>query len=83
MNLWGGEMSTACIKMNGEYKTVDIMHGSVTHDVYYHVSLEETLGRRVQAVAAIKVDSSYGYEPCTIMLFEDGTYHGFVHPFYD
>ncbi len=76
-------MSTAYIKMNGEHKTVDVLHGNATHVVYDYVSLEKTLEKRVQAIAATTVDSAYGYEPCTVMLFDDGTYHGFVHPCYD
>jgi hypothetical protein len=47
---------------------------------YREVALDEILGKTVQGVGRTTVESASGNEPCVVLLFTDGTRHGFVLP---
>ena len=47
---------------------------------YRQVALDEIVGKTVQGVARTTVDGAHGDEPCAMLLFTDGTKHGFVLP---
>ncbi len=49
------------------------------HD-YKFVDLDAIIGKTIVGVGTANVDGQYGLEPATILLFDDGTFHGFVHP---
>ena len=50
--------------------------------LYKHVNVKDCIGKQIEGVAVDKVESDYGFEPVTYLLFNDGTCHGFVHPNY-
>jgi hypothetical protein len=58
-----------------------LMHGTRTpkHN-YRHVALDDIVGKTVQGVARTTVQGANGDEPCVMLLFTDGTRHGFVLP---
>lgn len=47
---------------------------------YQHVTLEDTVGKTIEAVSQTEVDGAFGHEPCIVLHFTDGTKHGFVLP---
>ena len=57
-----------------------VVAGEKTHKKYRHVALEEAVGKTVEAVARTGVGGAWGEEPCVMLLFSDGTGHGFVLP---
>ena len=58
-----------------------LMHGTkVPRRNYRQVALGEIVGKTVQAVAETTVEGENGSEPCVMLLFTDGTRHGFVLP---
>jgi len=62
-------------------KKIKVFAGKKTHKgKYKHIPIEDTVGKTVEAVGSTTVDGAFGDEPCTVLLFSDGTMHGFVHP---
>jgi hypothetical protein len=58
-----------------------LMYGTKTPRLdYRHVALENIVGKTVQGVAETTVQGENGNEPCLMLLFTDGTKHGFVLP---
>ena len=58
-----------------------LMHGTkVPGRNYRHVALDEIVDKTIQGVAETTVEGSDGDEPCVMLLFTDGTRHGFVLP---
>ena len=58
-----------------------LMFGTKTPKLTYRqVALEEIVGKTVQGVAKTTVAGENGSEPCVLLLFTDGTKHGFVLP---
>ncbi len=57
-----------------------ILAGKTKGMKYRHVDLEDTVGKTVQAIGLTKVDSDCGKESCIVLMFTDGTKHGFVVP---
>jgi hypothetical protein len=58
-----------------------LMHGTRTPKLdYRHVALDDIVGKTVQGVARTTVQGANGDEPCVMLLFTDGTRHGFVLP---
>ena len=47
---------------------------------YRQVALGDIVGKTVQGVARTTVPGENGDEPCVVLLFTDGTRHGFVLP---
>jgi hypothetical protein len=45
---------------------------------YREVTLDQIVGKTVQGVARTTVQGESGREPCLVLLFTDGTRHGFV-----
>lgn len=43
-------------------------------------NITDLVGKTIIGVAVSSVPSNYGQEPCSVLLFTDGTFHGFVHP---
>jgi hypothetical protein len=41
------------------------------------------IGKTVEAEAMGQVEGQYGDEPCSIIMFTDGTAHAYVHPRHD
>ena len=61
--------------------TLKMMHGTRTPRLNYRqVALDEIVGKTVQGVARTTVKGANGDEPCMVLLFTDGTRHGFVLP---
>ena len=58
-----------------------LMHGTkvAKHD-YRQVALGDIVGKTIQGVARTSVQGENGDEPCVVLLFTDGTRHGFVLP---
>ena len=57
------------------------MHGTKTPRLNCRqVALEEIVGKTIQGVARTTVPGENGNEPCVMLLFTDGTRHGFVLP---
>ena len=58
-----------------------LIHGTKTPGLKYRqVALDEIVGKTVQGVASMTVQGADGDEPCLVLLFTDGTRHGFVLP---
>ena len=58
-----------------------LIHGTKTPRVNYRqVALGDIVGKTVQGVARTTVEGENGSEPCVMLLFTDGTRHGFVLP---
>jgi hypothetical protein len=58
-----------------------LIHGTKTPGLKYRqVALDEIVGKTVQGVARTTVQGADGDEPCLVLLFTDGTRHGFVLP---
>ena len=58
-----------------------VLYGERTKGCRYrNTSLPSIVGKTVQAIARTKVEGAYGDEPCIVLLFTDGTKHGFVLP---
>ncbi len=58
-----------------------LIHGTKTPGLKYRqVALDEIAGKTVQGVARMTVQGADGDEPCLVLLFSDGTRHGFVLP---
>ena len=60
------------------FKEFTLEVGSPTHAKYTFSA--EYVGKTVEARGVASVEAAYGDEPCTVVLFTDGTCHGFVHP---
>ena len=66
--------------MTTRHKT-KIVFGKRSHkDIYRYASLEQLVGKTIEAIGTTVVDGPNNYEPCTILFFTDKTKHGFVHP---
>ncbi len=60
---------------------LSIIHGTRTPGLKYReVALDEIVGKTVQGVGRTTVPGASGDEPCVVLLFTDGTRHGFVLP---
>jgi hypothetical protein len=60
---------------------MNLIYGTRTPRVNYrHVALEAIVGKTIQGVATTTVQGENGDEPCVMLLFTDGTKHGFVLP---
>jgi hypothetical protein len=58
-----------------------LLYGTKTPRLHYwQVALEELVGKTIQGVARTTVPGENGSEPCVMLLFTDGTRHGFVLP---
>jgi hypothetical protein len=58
-----------------------ITHGTRTPGLKYRqVALDEIVGKTVQGVGRTTVPGASGDEPWVVLLFTDGTRHGFVLP---
>jgi hypothetical protein len=58
-----------------------ITHGTRTPGLKYRqVALDDIVGKTIQGVGRTTVESASGNEPCVVLLFTDGTRHGFVLP---
>ena len=58
-----------------------LMHGARTPKLNYRqVALEEIVNKTIQGIARTTVEGESGDEPCVMLLFTDGTGHGFVLP---
>ena len=56
-----------------------LIHGTRTPRLNYrHVALEAAVGKTIQGIAKTTVQGENGDEPCLMLLFTDGTKHGFV-----
>jgi hypothetical protein len=53
---------------------------SKPHAKYHDISLEEIVGKTVEAVELTGTEGAYGREPCVLLFFTDNTRHGFVLP---
>ena len=47
---------------------------------YRQVALDEIVGKTIKGIAGTTVQGENGNEPCVMLLFTDGTKHGFVLP---
>jgi hypothetical protein len=60
---------------------LNLMHGTKTPKLNYRqVALGDIVGKTVEGVARTTVQGANGDEPCVVLLFTDGTKHGFVLP---
>ncbi len=58
-----------------------LIHGTRTPRLTYRQgALGDIVGKTVQGVARTTVPGENGNEPCVMLLFTDGTRHGFVLP---
>lgn len=58
-----------------------IIHGKKSRKgTYKAVALQETVGKKIEAIGETTVEGAYGDEPCIVLFFDDGTQHGFVLP---
>lgn len=58
-----------------------MIHGTRTPRLkYQQVALEEIVRKTIQGVTRTTVPGTSGDESCVVMLFTDGTRHGFVVP---
>ena len=58
---------------------LNLTHGTRTPRLNYrHVALEAIVGKTIQGIAKTTVRGENGDEPCLMLLFTDGTKHGFV-----
>ena len=56
-------------------------YGTTTPGLNYReVTIDQIVGKTVQGVARTTVQGENGSEPCVVLLFTDGTRHGFVLP---
>lgn len=56
------------------------IHGKTPEKLTTSGELADIVGKTVAAIAVASVDGNYGDEPCTVLLFTDGSFHGFIHP---
>ena len=48
--------------------------------LYQTIDLKDCVGKTIEGIGQTKVQGEYGPEPCVVLLFTDGTKHGFVLP---
>lgn len=48
-------------------------------ETYRHASLDWVIGKKLEAVGSSSWDGPHGPEPMTVLFFEGGLFHGFVH----
>jgi hypothetical protein len=64
----------------GDAHNVKITQGIPTRIDYRPIHLNKMIGKTIEAVGSAEIEGSDGPEPCSIILFNDGTGAIFVHP---